>query len=234
MPRHYEDFSGKTVNGVIIKSIVADSGGAGKHKRWICECPICHEDFICQSNHIKKRQIAGCQSCVRSMREDLTGRVFGHLTVKRMLPAKCNERSLCYCICDCGSSNVIVQANHLKSGETRSCGCVLSFPEEYIASLLAENNIEFEKQKSFPNLRYKNPLRFDFYLPNKNMVIEYNGEQHYRPVEYFGGEAALEIVKKRDMIKCDYCIENNIGLLIIRYDEDIKEILIKNNVIMKR
>jgi hypothetical protein len=51
------------------------------------------------------------------------------------------------------------------------------------------------------------------------MCIEYNGAQHYKPVKYWGGEKTLKEIKKRDNIKKQYCINNNIKLMVIRYNE---------------
>lgn len=234
MPRHYEDFMGKDINGIKVLRLVENSGGAGEHKKWVCECSLCHNEYVVQSNHLKEKKFIYCPECMRSQRENLTGKKYGHLTVDHMLPAEKYKRTFCSCTCDCGSTNIIVQANHLKSGETRSCGCLLSFPEEQISALLTENNIIFEKQKSFPDLRYKHPLRFDFYLPDNNTIIEYNGEQHYKPIDYYGGKDQFKIYQIRDKLKREYCINNSIGYIVIRFDEDIEESLIKNNIIMKR
>lgn len=231
MPRHYEDFFGTDINGVIIKGLDEKSGGAGKHKRWICECSTCHKEFTVQSNHLIEKKTSCCPECNSTKREDLTGHRFNHLTVDYMIPVSKYERSMCSCTCDCGATGVVVQANHLKSGETKSCGCMLSYPEELIAQLLDENGVDYIKQKKFPKLRYIKPLRFDFYLPDKNMVIEYNGEQHYKPIDYYGGEESFEIAKRRDQIKREYCADNKIDYLVIRFDEDIKDILIENKII---
>ena len=234
MPRHYEDFTGQIINGLKIKKLDITSGGAGKHKKWICECALCHEDFLVQSNHIKDRKNPYCSKCSTTLREDLTGLKFNHLLVNKMLISKNNNRTLCSCTCDCGATNIIVQANHLKNGETQSCGCLKSSGEEQISLLLTKNNIKFERQKTFPNLKYKNPLYCDFYLPEFNLIIEFNGEQHYKPVELFGGQENLELIQLRDKIKKDYCLKNNIAFLTIKFNENIEEILIKNNIIQKR
>jgi very-short-patch-repair endonuclease len=66
-------------------------------------------------------------------------------------------------------------------------------------------------------------LPFDFYIPEFNMCIEYDGEQHFKAVDYFGGEDGLKIRQIHDRIKTDYCNSNNILLLRIRYDENIEE-----------
>ena len=48
-------------------------------------------------------------------------------------------------------------------------------------------------------------FRFDFYLPNINTCIEYDGEQHFLPVEYFGGEDAFNRQVTYDNIKNEWC-----------------------------
>ena len=61
------------------------------------------------------------------------------------------------------------------------------------------------------------------------MCIEFDGIQHFEPINYFGGEKELELVQKRDRIKTAYCQENNIGLVRVRFDENINNKL--NNYI---
>lgn len=70
-------------------------------------------------------------------------------------------------------------------------------------------------------------MPFDFYLPDYNTCIEYDGELHYKAVDYFGGDDALSNTKCRDEIKTQYCKENNIKLIRIPYWEfdNIEEIL---------
>lgn len=103
--------------------------------------------------------------------------------------------------------------------------CNASKGEKFISVWLDNNNIKYIAQKSFDNCRDRRPLPFDFYLPNYNICIEYQGEQHYRPVDYFGGQEQFELQIKHDKIKVSYCKENNIELLCIKYDEDINEAL---------
>lgn len=234
MQKRYGDLTGKEINGIKILKYVEGTGKSGIARRWLCECPICHKQYSIRQDHIFNRKSPNCPECVSLDREDLTGQRYGLLTVDNMIYPGKYKRSLCSCTCDCGSTGVIVQANHLKFGETKSCGCLKSYPEEQIAMLLSESNIVFEREKRFEDLKYKHPLRFDFYLPDMNLVIEYNGEQHYKSIEHYGGEEGYIVRQLRDKIKQEYCIENNINYLTIRYDEDIEEVLIANNIIMKR
>ena len=100
--------------------------------------------------------------------------------------------------------------------------CNESKGEKNIGKWLNDNNIRYVSQKIFNDCKYIRPLPFDFYLPDYNICIEYNGMQHYKPINYFGGEINFEIQQKRDNIKRNYCKNNNIKLLEISYDKDIE------------
>jgi hypothetical protein len=97
--------------------------------------------------------------------------------------------------------------------------CNESRGERFIFNWLRDNDIEFIPQHTFPGLKDKALLRCDFYLPNENIVIEYNGLQHYDAVEVFGGESALKSTRRRDLIKQRFCEHNAIQFEVIRYDE---------------
>jgi len=59
-------------------------------------------------------------------------------------------------------------------------------------------------------------------LPNLNTCIEFDGQQHYNIIEHFGGEKILIENQVRDDIKNKYCLENNIKILRIKYDDDVE------------
>ena len=117
------------------------------------------------------------------------------------------------------------------SGRIRSCGCSIeSHGEEKTRIFLQSLNINFETQKTFNKCRNPKtnmPLRFDFYLPDCNCCIEYDGEQHFKENSFFRDD--LKEIQKRDNIKTQYCKDNNIKLIRIPYTEfnNIKEILTK-------
>lgn len=94
-----------------------------------------------------------------------------------------------------------------------------------ISKELEKMNIKYFEQHKFIDCKFINMLRFDFYLPNENICIEYNGEQHYRPVSIFGGEKSFKTQILKDEIKRKYCIDNNIKLIVIRYDENVVDVL---------
>lgn len=91
--------------------------------------------------------------------------------------------------------------------------------EDKISHFLLENNIQFVPQKSYDDLRGigGGKLSYDFYLPNYNLLIEYQGEQHERPVEVFGGKEQFEVQQEHDRRKKEYAHNHNINLLEIWY-----------------
>lgn len=108
--------------------------------------------------------------------------------------------------------------------------CSASYGEQSIMDYLDSANIKYVREKTFSNCKHYKLLRFDFYLPNYNAVIEYDGKQHYYPVnfakrDYKYSIEQFELLKKRDSIKNTYCRRYKIPILRIRYDEDIKESL---------
>lgn len=123
------------------------------------------------------------------------------------------------------------------SDHLSGCGCSFckkSKGELYIFNILKTNNIKFITEKKFKDCFHKKELRFDFYLIDYNICIEYDGIQHFKPSEIFGGDEGYKSLIKRDKIKNNYCEENNIPLIRIAYNEDIffklKEELNKLNI----
>lgn len=99
---------------------------------------------------------------------------------------------------------------------------------------LNKHGFNFERQKKFSDCKNVFELPFDFYIPSKRTLIEFDGEQHFRPVEHFGGLKSYEQLKINDKIKNDYCEDNYINLIRIRYDQiDRIEEILKSNLIEK-
>jgi len=97
--------------------------------------------------------------------------------------------------------------------------CRESKGEKIIRNILMERGITFEYQKTFEDCRgKKNKLPFDFYLCNNNTLIEFDGIQHYKPINTFGGVGAFNLLKKTDKIKNNYCERKKIKLIRIKYN----------------
>ena len=104
---------------------------------------------------------------------------------------------------------------HLRGSGCPTCNA--SRGELKIASLLTKYDFKYERQKRFVGCDYARPLMFDFYLPDHNLCIEYDGVQHFKPVDYFGGEETFKIQQEKDRIKSEYCTKNGINLFRIPY-----------------
>ena len=111
--------------------------------------------------------------------------------------------------------------------------CKSSKGETIIRNFLIKHNIEFEEQKRFKDCKDKRPLPFDFYIPQYNLCIEYDGKQHFVPYDFaykMTEEQKLKnfnYIQSHDQIKNNYCKSHNINLLRIKYDENTEEKLTK-------
>ena len=103
--------------------------------------------------------------------------------------------------------------------------CKESKGERELRKYLSFNNIKFKPQHKFPDCKNIKPLPFDFYLPEYNTCIEFQGEQHFKPFKYFGGLDKLIKTQENDRIKYEYCIKHNINLIILNDIKTINKIL---------
>lgn len=99
-----------------------------------------------------------------------------------------------------------------------------SYGERKIKEFLDEKNINYEREKKFETCvnKEKNKLPFDFYLIDKNVCIEYDGQHHFKSVSKYGGENFLKKVQYHDFIKTNWCKQNNIKLIRIPYNKKSK------------
>lgn len=103
--------------------------------------------------------------------------------------------------------------------------CCLSKGEKEIAKILKKYDIVYVQQQEYKNLIGvgRGKLSYDFYLPDYNMLIEYQGKQHEIPIKYFRGEDGFRVRKEHDRRKKEYAKEHGIKLLEIWYNEDIEQ-----------
>lgn len=125
----------------------------------------------------------------------------------------------------------MARPHNILSGRGCPC-CKESHGEKQIRVWLNDHKIEYEYQHQFEGCKDKKLLPFDFYLPILNICIEYDGVQHFEPIDFAGrGDewvlSQLKILQLHDKIKTDYCRDNNIVLLRIPYFLSTKEELEK-------
>lgn len=189
---------------------------------WKCQCDCGNICYVPTSNLRPNHTTScGCQKyhiTSEKLRLKLLGKKFGKLTVIEELPPE-NYESKWRCQCDCGNVVNNVTGWHLTKGIVNSCGCLISKGENKIKQLLIEHNIPFETQKTFDTCLSDKGylLRFDFYVNNK-YLIEYDGEQHFltEPNSLFSNEQ-LEMIHQNDTIKDEWCKNNHIPLIRIKY-----------------
>lgn len=126
----------------------------------------------------------------------------------------------------CGRE-IVANVKEVRFGTKKSCGCLLSFKEKEISAILEDNNIPYKSQYMYDDLRSEKNrmLRFDFALLNEKQqvvgLIEYQGSQHYNDRCGDFGRQQREVTDKQ---KQEYCLKNNIPLLILNKDNiNLKE-----------
>ena len=100
----------------------------------------------------------------------------------------------------------------------------MSWGELLVSNTLEKNKIKYYFNKSLKDCISSSKLRFDFYLPDYNICIEFDGKQHFESCEFFGGDEEFEKLQIRDRIKNEWCKVNEIKLLRLNYLQKIDEI----------
>ena len=199
---------------------------------WLCQCD-CGNTKIVRGPDLRVGKITTCgRGCpLRKLRNGVfineVGNRYGLLTVLYEVQERTKDgRIKWHCKCDCGNE-CDVRGADLRSGNQLSCGCLRSKGEKSISDWLLINNINFQREYTFEDLLGpgKGKLRFDFAILQEGLrgLIEYQGEQHFYPVQAFGGIDTYNIRIQNDKNKYDYCQRNNIPLLILRKGDNIKE-----------
>lgn len=195
---------------------------------WICQCE-CGNIKSVKSSALRRGETTSC-GCYRKEQvakikreqseQEMLNQRFGKLIVKARSERKGSGGEL-YWICQCDCGNLIeVRGHDLRrqdENRTVSCGCFhRSIGATNIMDCLIFNGIDFIDEYVFPDL---SKSRFDFAIIEHGQVIrliEFDGEQHYKNVEKWGG---LELQQNRDAVKNEYALSNNIPLVRIPYWE---------------
>ena len=215
---NFKDITGQRFGTLIAKRPLSERG-PNRQIIWECQCD-CGKIINVRGTSLRYGEVSSCGSAAcRGLEKDMTGMVFGKLTVISKSDYKNSYSNHTYwnCKCECGNT-CIVMGHNLRNGTTKSCGCLLSTGEMIISQLLNKQNFSFEQQKTFEGCYLNNggKCRFDFYVDN-TYLIEFDGMQHFKPVEHFGGEEQFKIQQQRDNYKNQWCKENNIPLIRIPY-----------------
>jgi hypothetical protein len=200
-------------------------------------CPIHGSFFQTPSSHLAGR---GCPDCSGHKRKDTekfiseARKIHGDFYDYSLVDYE-NKCSRVKIICPIHGVFEQKAENHLMG---RGCSlCKRSIGEERVALILDKYNVEYVTQYALPNtslLCTNRTLYIDFYIKKRNTIIEYNGVQHYRPIEQFGGKEQFELQQERDMALRQYCKEHKIKLIEIPYlDFDNIETILKKELKLK-
>lgn len=208
---------------------------------WFCKCGLCGKVYSVSRDSLVKGKSGCCNHCKGIKIQEIAkekgctiykcenGMRFGLLTVIGNTFTK-NRHRYAHCHCDCGNE-LDVRVEHLVGAhhsKTISCGCSTeSSGEIKIRKILEENNINFQAQYRIRDFNIAAPFDFALFDDNNKLIglLEYDGQQHFIPVELFGGEERMIKQQERDNRKNDWCKENNIRLKRIPYtDYDIVDL----------
>ena len=209
------------------KNILTPNGRS--HVAWECLCK-CGNTVVGRGDNLRNGHTVSCgckkqevlAAAGKNRAKDLVGKTFGRLTVKSDSKKRDNSGGIIWeCECSCGNVTYVSTSNLTRPKEsTISCGCAKSKGEEKIISVLLEAQIPFITQKRFDTCVFPETNRhlvFDFYLPEQNILIEYDGEQHFHKVK--NDRYGYEGIVARDNYKNQWCQENNIPLIRIPYTD---------------
>ena len=196
-------------------------------------CKICNHEFTPTIGNLKNLK-SGCPKCANNILKSTTKFI---TECKELFLDRFDYTNTNYT----GSHDIIsIHCNkhdidfEIPAYQHLSCrGCDICSTENNsskavmnIESRLKSLEIDFIREKRFENCKNILPLSFDFYIPDLNLCIEYDGAQHFIPLKHWGGEESLKNRKINDEIKNQYCKDNNINLLRLKYNEPyIKKLL---------
>lgn len=206
---------------------------------WECQCD-CGEIKLIRTSHLTSGAVTSCgkYDCKYLPRiKNIKNQQFENFIVLDFV-GQTKKRSAVW-NCKCLKCNQIYELTERQLITNIKCKCeknIISRGEEKIKNILLDNNIRFEMQKTFKTCQFfdtKQLAKFDFYLPDYNLLIEYDGEQHFNNRK--NGWNTIEKfnqTKIRDSFKNQWCKDNNIPLIRIPYwhYQDLKiEDLLKNS-----
>lgn len=196
------------------------------------KCSFCGKEFSAIVYNVAKGNTTSC-GCIfskvhrehfirlgKAHKKDLKGKRFGKLLVVEETNKRADRKIVWKCKCDCGNV-AYVTGRSLLGGNTQSCGkCNCSHGEQKIKEILEDGEINFIQEYKFNdcvNPKTNQKLRFDFYLPDYNCCIEYDGIQHFKEKGTWARKESLKDIQYRDEIKNRYCKKHNIKLIRIPY-----------------
>lgn len=250
------DLKGQRFGRLVVESQAEtfwSNSGKSRMIRWNCVCD-CGNQVVVNSRALRTGATLSC-GCYQKERvsetlvDDLMHQRFGTLTVIERAGSRIRQNSdsgvaaRWKCRCDCGNE-IITDGWSLKCGDIVSCGCAkTSMAEMLVDEILNkygfELGVSYFREQTFPDLisSFGGFLRFDFVIHTKQGVVylECQGEQHYKVVDYFGGQEAFDRRVKNDALKKKWVSEKQGKLIEIPYTlhtyDEILDVLVTEHII---
>ena len=183
------------------------------------KCKI-HGEFITKPSYFLYEK-NGCPYCSKNRYKDLDffiadANKIHNNKYKYELINNLNKLSYINIICPIHGKFIQRISSHI-GGKNGCPNCNESKGELKISKFLDKNGIKFKRQFTFEKCKNKQNLPFDFYLIDYNICIEYDGEQHFNPIKYFGGPKRMQKIKLNDSIKNKFCSDYGIKIIRISY-----------------
>lgn len=189
------------------------------------KCPYCAGKLVCDANSIARTHPELSKEWHPTLNEDKTPKDF-----------TAGRDFIAYWICPIDRNHSPYPARIGSRTKKIPTGCPIckeSKGEKRIREFLIKHLVPHKQGYPIDDCRNKKSLPFDFVIWGKNQkiitLIEFDGIQHYKPIDQFGGEEAFQKTKYNDAIKTKYCKDNKIPLIRIKYTKfhQIEEILIE-------
>lgn len=216
----------------------------GTHKLIKCKCRIdgaIWESYVC--NLLNKS--ATCPTCalnhVRAVEalsvEEVQKRISENGLNIEVLGEYKNSKEHIKCRCRLHDCIYTVSPRTLLYNKSSGCPlCTQSLGEMKMINILQDMGYSISTQHTFPDCKHIKVLRFDGYCEDINTAFEYQGQQHYYPVDFSGKDAdyarqQFDLGQTRDNIKRDYCKQHDIRLIEVPYWEfDNMELFLHNSL----
>ncbi len=202
---------GQRFHSWTITKITQKRKGSGCQAEAVCDCGTCWGPK--PASIITNGHSTNCGLCNRVV----VGEKQGKLTATHVdLPSTVvggRTTGWVTAVCECGES---WKGRGSVFRRIHSCGCENSAGNLIIGQILTKHHVSYKKEHKLDDCRDIRHLKFDFFLPNNNICIEYQGKQHYlASCGFVKGE--FTNITRRDQIKRDYCAANGITLYEIPY-----------------
>ena len=184
-------------------------------------CPKHGEFWQTPYNHIRSKR--GCPKCsgkVTTLEEfvEESKKIHGNIYDYSKVEFVNTVKKVCI-ICPKHGEFWQTPSHHISG---RGCpNCKMSIYEKTVKKTLDDLHIDYKFEVGHKTLNWIKKMRLDFFIPSLNIAIEVQGEQHYKPVNIFGGYDKLKKTIERDELKRNLCEENGVKLYYIKYDDDI-------------